>query len=89
MIEVRRLTEEDLRHACIKNDWYTLGDCEEYKKILIFSDAITNVTTDELKKIARDIKYHSETEYDVSSIMFILANEYCKYLFFEGVGEDV
>ncbi len=89
MIEVRRLTMEDLRRACIKNDWYTLGTCKEYDKILTISNAITNVTTDELKKIARDIKDHSETEYDVSSIMFILANEYCKYLFFEGVGEDV
>lgn len=89
MIEVRRLTMEDLERACIKNDWYTLGDCREYDTLLAKSDLITNVTTDELKKIARDIKYHSETEYDVSSIMFILANEYCKYLFFEGVGEDV
>ena len=86
MKEVRRLTAENLSRACIKNNWYTLGDCKEYDTILTYANELSDVTTDKLKKIATDIKVHSDTEYDVPCIMFILANEYCNYLFFE---EDI
>ena len=77
MREVREISKYDVRKACIAYNWYTCGDCEEYDHMLTYVGNIERATTDELETIATDIKQHSNTDYDVKNIMFVLANECC------------
>ena len=51
-----------------------MGGNEEYDNILKFADACENVTTADIVKIARDIKAHSDTEHDITSICFEIAS---------------
>lgn len=74
---VREISRYNVRKACIAYDWYTCGDCEEYEKMLTNVSNIKKVTVSDLKEIATDIKNHSETDYDIKNIMFVLANECC------------
>lgn len=57
--EVRRLSSSDLRALCIKEDWYTGGDCEEYDNLLNMTKK-ENITTDDIVEIATDIIGHSD-----------------------------
>ena len=75
--EKRTISMFDVRKVCISHDWYTAGDVEEYDNILNYVNDIDEATTDELYVIAADIKEHSETEYEIEDIMFVLANECC------------
>lgn len=77
MKEIRKTSRGAIRNACIERNWYTCGNCEEYEKILSYADKLKEVTTDELEKIATDIKNHSDTDCNVQSIMFYIANVCC------------
>ena len=85
MKEIRVIWMNKVQHACIEHNWFTCGDLEEYR---IFLDSIykmeletINITTNRLEHIANKIKQHSDTEYDVASIMFVLADYCCKSYF--------
>ena len=70
-MEIRKISASSLRSLCIKNNWYTNGDNEEYGHLLIdLADDKDNITTDDIVEIAQDIKDHSNTDYDVENIMF-------------------
>lgn len=59
--EVRRITAENLRSLCIKNDWYTRGDNEEYGHLLFdLAGHKENITTDDVCEIVHDIINHSD-----------------------------
>ena len=81
MKETRKLYSGDLRNLCIKKNWYTLGTNEEYDRLLTLADRYDNVNTATIVNIAEDIKNHSKTDYDISSICFEIA-EIC-HSFFE------
>lgn len=81
--ETRKMTMDNLRALCIEHDWYTCGDNDEYSNLLNTAHYCENITTDVLVELATDIKSHSETEYEITSIMFELAR-IC-YSFFEEV----
>lgn len=81
--ETRKMTMDNLRALCIRNDWYTCGDNEEYSNLLNTAHYCENITTDVLVELATDIKSHSDTEHEITSIMFELAG-IC-YSFFEEV----
>ena len=57
--ETRIMSSEDLRLLCIKKNWYTCGDCEDYDKLLKMPDG-KNITTNIIIKIATDIYEHSD-----------------------------
>lgn len=59
--EERKLSADIVRNLCIRYNWYTKGSCEEYSELLNSLDG-KEMTTDELVKIAENIKEHSETE---------------------------
>ena len=84
--ESRQLFPTDLRNLCIKNNWYTHGDNEDYG-MLLYSLTVGDMTTAKIGIIAEDIKRHSETEEDIPSIMFAVA-EICKTFFDYEEGED-
>jgi hypothetical protein len=71
--ETRKLYRDDIRHLCVKQNWYTCGDNDDYSSILNYVDCLENVTAWEIGIIATDIKEHSETEYLVESICFEIA----------------
>lgn len=77
MKEKRTISMYDVRKACITYDWYTCGDCEEYDKMLNYVNNIDVATLDEIETIATDIKEHSDTNYEIKDIMFVLVNECC------------
>ena len=75
--ETRTLNAVNLRKLCIERDWYTCGDNEEYQNLFNrLRDENGNpveMTTEKLAEIATDIKEHSDTDYEISMIMFDLA----------------
>lgn len=77
MKEIVMMSTEDVRKKCIENNWYTRGDIESYDKLLTFISNIEYVTINTIKFVARDIKAHSNTDYSVESIMFIISNQCC------------
>lgn len=81
--ETRRVEMAMLRDLCIDKNWYTCGDNEEYSNLLRTAAYCENITTDVLVELATDIKSHSETEYEITSIMYELA-KIC-YTYFEEV----
>lgn len=84
IIETRTLTPSKLRLLCIKNDWYTCGDNEDYEKLF---DRLTDVygcaehlTTEKLVEIATDIWEHSDiTGYTIETVLFELARACTTY----------
>ena len=78
MKETRMISMYDVRTECIKNNWYTNGDCEAYDNMLTFINGLKYATTDDLETIATDIKEHSTTDDEIETIMFVLANNCCK-----------
>jgi len=56
--EVRQINMSDLRSLCIKNNWYTKGNNEEYRNLLNMTRE--EATTDVIIEIATDILDKSE-----------------------------
>jgi hypothetical protein len=81
MKETRKISMSDVRTECIKNNWYTNGDCEAYDNMLTFVNSLEHATTNDLEKIATDIKEHSTTDCEIEDIMFGLANDCCITVF--------
>lgn len=82
--ETRILDAEKLRRLCIKHDWYTCGDNDEYAAMFakLHDDmgCPENMTTEKLAEIAADIMEHSEiSEYTIASVMFELARACTTY----------
>lgn len=72
--EVRRIYSEELRALCIKNGWYTRGDCTAYSHLLNeMANEKENITTDDIVEIAQDILEHSDTDQELTSICFDIA----------------
>lgn len=71
--EDRYITAMELRNLCVRNNWYTCGDNEEYAKLFQMADK-ENLTTDDLVALAKDIKEHSNTYDEVPEICFQLAD---------------
>ena len=70
---------EEVREFCIKNGYYTAGDCAAYEKMLQFVSK-QDPTTKNIYRVAKDIVDHSDPEYfefvsDVEAlqnVMFLL-----------------
>lgn len=73
--ETRNLYWGYVRSYCIENDLYSKGTNEEYAKLLDGVQELENVTNQDLYEIAKDIKDHSDTHYEVTDIMSDLAKK--------------
>lgn len=75
--EIRIMYYDDLRSVCIRNDYYTRGTNAEYEalfgKLRDGCCNLRNITTELLAEIATDIKAHSDTEDEITDIMYNLA----------------
>lgn len=56
----KQINKDELRSLCIRKDWYTCGDCEEYS--YLFSKCNGNMTDEDVVKVAEDIYDHSDIE---------------------------
>lgn len=70
--ETRILHASDLRTLCIRENWYTLGDNDEYDALMC-KTFCPNLTTEVIADIAQDIKDHSETDMEIPEIMYAVA----------------
>ena len=71
-IETRILHASDLRTLCIRENWYTLGDNDEYSDMMC-KTFCPNLTTEVIADIAQDIKGHSDTDMEIPEIMYAVA----------------
>lgn len=66
--ETRRLYADDLRSLCIKHDWFTCGDCEEYDGLFNMVHG-KHMTPALLLKVAQYIqKYSDPGAFDILGI---------------------
>lgn len=73
LTETRYLNPRDLRSLCIRRDWYTRGTCAQYDNLLEAVRKTPDMTTGNLYIIAKDILDHSNTDQDLTGIMYDLA----------------
>lgn len=59
--EIRKISAASLRNLCIEKNWYTKGDSDDYRHLLLVrADYKENITTEDIEEIARDIIEHSD-----------------------------
>ena len=69
--EIRTLTAYSLHSLCIRQNWYTNGDNDEYEHLLYdLADSKPHLTTQDIIEIAADIAEHSVLRdgYDIEGI---------------------
>lgn len=74
----------DVRSMCIREKFYTCGNCEDYSQMLEYVDTHRNISEDfDIYAVARDILIHTDKELEqtVENIMYILANDVIKYFY--------
>ena len=72
----RRVDPSKLRGMCIKHNYFTCGDNDEYGEML-FKFQYNDITETELEWLAHSIKFHSDTEDEVITIAFNILTESC------------
>lgn len=60
--ETRTITCEDLRALCIRRNWFTGADCEEYDEFLSKAASMENITTEDLADLAAVVEQYSDTD---------------------------
>lgn len=79
MQEHSRLDFEDVRSFCIKKSLYTRGTNAEYTRLanilFYWSETGQDIDTEKLQVVAQNILDHSDTEYELESLMFALKRE--------------
>lgn len=81
--EIRRLSASTLRALCVREDWYTHGDNDEYSHLLLdLAGNKPHLDTEDIIAIAEDIAAHSEPKegWTVESIAYEVARA-CSVIF--------
>lgn len=80
--EIRKIDARAIRSLCVRNDWFTLGDNSDYETLLNYGFSDREITTDEIVEMAEIIKEYSDTDMEITSIMFELGR-ICTTVFVE------
>lgn len=76
--EFRKISKGAIRELCIKREWFTCGDNEDYEKLMKYGEK-KNITTKDLEEMANIIIEYSDEDsldyYSVEDVMFDLACE--------------
>lgn len=79
MQERSRLSFDGVRSFCISKNLYTRGNNEEYTRLanmlFYWQETGQNIDTAKLQIVAQNILDHSDTEYELESLMFSLKRE--------------
>lgn len=84
--EIRVIHASSLRALCIRKNWYTAGDNDEYSHLLYdLAGNKENLSTADVIEIAADIMEHSDlsADYTIESVAFEVAS--IANVFFEEV----
>ncbi len=84
--EIRKITASSLRALCVRQDWYTAGDNDEYGHLLYdLTQNKENLSTADIIEIAADIMAHSDLDDDcnIENVAFEVAS--IANVFFEEV----
>lgn len=84
--EIRKISASSLRTLCIRQDWYTAGDNDEYgHRLFNLAGDKENLSTADIIEIAADIMAHSDLDDDctIEEIAFEVAR--IANVFFEEV----
>lgn len=73
LVEKRYLEPSTLINLCIRRNWFTCGTNEQYEDLLRFVRGTEDMTTGSLYVVATRILDHSETDQDITSILYDLA----------------
>lgn len=57
----KSINRDDLRNLCIRQEYYTRGDCEAYEELLSYVDG-RNITDNDIIAIADNIYDHSDID---------------------------
>lgn len=73
----------DVRNMCVREGFYTHGDCGDYKKMLDFVNSHKEPDDLDIYLVAKDILTYTDEalEQTVENIMFILANDVITYFY--------
>lgn len=85
MKEVRRIEIDKVRSMCIRNNYYTLGTCEEYAAMFELCRT-ENPTTQNFEEIAIDILGHSDA-YSLTKRTGLAYRELLKCVMFELIND--
>lgn len=74
--EIRRTTVDTLRATCIRQNWFTRADNEEYYKFLTTYGRKQNLTKLDIYKAAKEVEKFSriDADRDTASIMYEIAD---------------
>ena len=84
--EIRVIRASSLRALCVRQNWYTAGDNDEYGHLLLdLAGSKENLSTADIMEIAADIMEHSDLDDDctIESVAFEVAR--IADVFFEDV----
>ena len=66
--EIRVIRASSLRALCVRQNWYTAGDNDEYGHLLLdLAGSKENLSTADIMEIAADIMEHSDLDDDCTS----------------------
>lgn len=74
--EIRVIRASSLRALCVRQNWYTAGDNDEYGHLLLdLAGSKENLSTADIMEIAADIMEHSDLDDDctIESVAFEVA----------------
>lgn len=71
----------DVRSMCIREKFYTFGDCEDYSKMLDYVDSHKEPDDLDIYLVAKNILNHTmpALQQTIENIMYILANDVIVY----------
>ena len=77
--ENSRMSWDAVRNLCTEKGFYNKGDAEDYNNLArlidCWEETSRDITTDMLQVVAEDILQHSNTYYEVETIMFELSQK--------------
>ena len=73
----------DVRNMCVRENFYTCGNNEDYSKMLDYVNEHKNPEDMDIYIVAKDILKHTDENLcqTMENIMFILANDVVKYFY--------
>lgn len=72
-----------VRNMCVREDFYTHGDCADYKQMLDFVESHKEPDDLDIYLVAKNILNHTNPAFEqtVDNIMYILANDVIVYFY--------
>ena len=74
--EMRYYLIDQIRRACIKNEWYTCGTNEEYEAMFDMATDPVDEGRKMIEPVAMDIWKHSDNDVELSTVYWAIGKIY-------------